>query len=44
VIAIYKYRRIDLADACLIRLADELGTGDILTLDQDFVSYRWGKN
>jgi predicted nucleic acid-binding protein len=34
----------DLADACLIRLADEFGTGDILTLDRDFAIYRWGKN
>ncbi|MGD0404535.1 MAG: PIN domain-containing protein [Candidatus Acidiferrales bacterium] len=40
----YKDRKIDLADACLIRLADEFGTGDILTLDQDFAIYRWGKN
>ena len=40
----YKDRRIDLADACLIRLADQFGTADILTLDQDFAIYRWGKN
>jgi uncharacterized protein len=39
----YRDRKIDLADACLIRLADEFGTADILTLDQDFVIYRWGK-
>src|SRR5208337_4288333 len=26
----------DFADACLIQLADELDTGDILTLDGDF--------
>jgi predicted nucleic acid-binding protein len=41
-----KYRdcKIDLADACLIRLADEFGTADILTLDQDFLIYRWAKN
>lgn len=41
-----KYRDIpaDLADACLIHLADQLGTGDILTLDRDFESYRWGRN
>ena len=39
----YRDRRIDFADACLIRLADELGTGDILTLDKDFQVYRWGK-
>ena len=40
----YKDRKIDLADACLIRLADQFGTGDILTLDQGFAIYRWGKN
>ena len=40
----YRDRRIDLADACLIRLADEFGTADILTLDKDFGIYRWGKN
>ncbi len=38
-----KYRDLpaDFADVCLIQLADELNTGDILTLDQDFESYRW---
>lgn len=40
----YRDRKIDLADACLIRLADLFGTADILTLDQDFAIYRWGKN
>ena len=40
----YKDRKIDLADACLIRLADEFGTEDILTLDRDFAIYRWGKH
>ena len=40
----YRDRNIDLADACLIRLADEFGTADILSLDQDFLIYRWGKN
>ena len=40
----YRDRKIDLADACLIRLADEFGTADILTLDEDFKIYRWGKN
>jgi predicted nucleic acid-binding protein len=34
----------DLADACLIAMADELDTGDILTLDTDFVHYRWRRN
>jgi hypothetical protein len=32
---------IDFADACLIALADKLDTGDILTLDSDFMHYRW---
>jgi len=38
-----KYRDwpIGFADACLIQLADDLDTGDILTLDRDFESYRW---
>jgi uncharacterized protein len=38
-----KYRdlSVDFGDACLIHLADELNTGEILTLDRDFESYRW---
>jgi predicted nucleic acid-binding protein len=40
----YRDRNLDLADACLIRLADELGTAQILTLDEDFQIYRWGRN
>ena len=38
-----KYRDVpmDLADACLVRLATELDTGEILTLDRDFLVYRW---
>jgi uncharacterized protein len=40
----YRDRTIDLADACLICLADQLGTENILTLDQDFGIYRWGRN
>jgi predicted nucleic acid-binding protein len=40
----YRDRRIDLADACLIRLADESEAADILTLDKDFAVYRWSKN
>jgi predicted nucleic acid-binding protein len=40
----YKDRKIDFADACLIGLADQFGTADILTLDRDFAIYRWGKN
>jgi len=41
-----KYRDVpaDLADACLIHIADGLGTGDILTLDRDFEVYRWGRS
>ena len=34
----------DFADACLIHMADELDTGDILTLDSDFKHYRWRRN
>jgi predicted nucleic acid-binding protein len=34
----------DFADACLIQMADELDTGDILTLDSDFKHYRWRRN
>jgi uncharacterized protein len=40
----YRDREMDLADACLIYLAGELETGEILTLDSDFEIYRWGKN
>ena len=40
----YRDREIDLADACLIHLAGELHTGDILTLDRDFQVYRWSVN
>jgi uncharacterized protein len=40
----YRDRKIDLADACLIRLAYQFGAADILTLDQDFAIYRWGNN
>jgi uncharacterized protein len=40
----YRDREMDLADACLVHLAGELGTGDILTLDSDFEIYRWGTN
>ena len=38
-----KYRDLpaSLADACLIHLADLFDTGDILTLDRDFTTYRW---
>jgi len=40
----YKDREVDLADACLVYLAEQLGVGDILTLDRDFEVYRWGAN
>lgn len=40
----YRDRKMDLADACLIYLAGELESGDILTLDSDFEIYRWGAN
>ena len=40
----YRDRQIDFADACLIDLATELRTGEILTLDGDFRVYRWGAN
>jgi predicted nucleic acid-binding protein len=40
-----KYRRVpmDLADACLVLLAEQLQTGQILTLDGDFSIYRWNR-
>ena len=31
----------DLADACLLDLADQMDSGQILTLDRDFELYRW---
>jgi predicted nucleic acid-binding protein len=37
----YRDTPCDFADACLIHMANELGTGDILTLDSDFKHYRW---
>ncbi len=40
----YRDREVDLADACLIHLAGEFGTGKILTLDRDFEVYRWDTN
>jgi len=40
----YRDRKIDLADAFLIHLADEFDTGEILTVDRDFRIYRWGRN
>jgi predicted nucleic acid-binding protein len=38
----FRDREVDLADACLICLASEMRTGNILTLDRDFEVYRWG--
>lgn len=40
----YHDSEIDLADACLIHIATELRTPEILTLDDDFKHYRWGKH
>src|SRR5260370_30547384 len=40
----YRDRKIDLADACLIRLADQFGPANILTLDRVFPIFRWGHN
>lgn len=40
----YRDRQVDLADACLIHMAAELDSGEILTLDRDFEIYRWGRN
>jgi predicted nucleic acid-binding protein len=37
----YRDTPADLADACLIAMADALDTGDILTLDSHFKHYRW---
>jgi predicted nucleic acid-binding protein len=34
----------DFADACLVAMASQYGTGRILTLDSDFRVYRWGRN
>lgn len=40
----YKNIPISLADASLIRLAEQMEIADILTFDSDFLVYRWGKN
>ena len=42
----HKYRDTpaDFADACLIQMANDLDTADILTLDSDFRHYRWRRN
>ena len=44
ILAKYRDPPIDFADACLIQMANELGTGEILTLDRDFRFFRWGRN
>jgi predicted nucleic acid-binding protein len=40
----YQDLPMDFADACLVDLAGELGTGRVFTLDRDFQVYRWGRN
>lgn len=40
----YRDTPAEFVDACLIQMADELDTGDILTLDGDFKHYRWRRN
>ncbi len=40
----YRDREIDLADGCLIQMAGEFKTAEVLTLDRDFQVYRWGRN
>jgi uncharacterized protein len=44
ILAKYQDVPADLADACLIQMADELDIGEILTLDSDFHKYRWRRN
>jgi len=39
----YRDRQIALADACLICLAEEVRSAQILTLDSDFEIYRWDR-
>ena len=34
----------DLADACLVHLADLVDSGALLTLDADFAVYRWRRS
>ncbi len=40
----YRDQGIDLADACLVHMANEMRTGDILTLDSHFKVFRWAGN
>jgi predicted nucleic acid-binding protein len=41
-----RYDRVPMAfaDGCLVNLADQFETADILTLDADFRVYRWRRN
>jgi predicted nucleic acid-binding protein len=40
----YAATPMDFANACLVDMAAELGSGRILTLDNDFHIYRWVRN
>jgi predicted nucleic acid-binding protein len=40
----YADRPISLADACLIRMAEQYNEPRILSFDTDFDVYRWGRN
>ncbi len=40
----YKDQEISLADACLIRMAENFEEPRILTFDSDFKIYRWDRN
>lgn len=40
----YADQPMSFADACLTAMAAELGTGKILTFDDDFRVYRWGRS
>jgi len=44
IVSKYQRRDTDLADACLIHLAEAFQTGEILTMDRDFEFYRWSRN
>ncbi len=46
IVLLKKYQNVpmDLADACLVQLANKYKTAEILTLDSDFDIYRWGNN
>jgi len=40
----YQKTPMDFADACLVCMAEDFKTDEILTLDSDFEYYRWSKN